>query len=118
MRRAAILSAALTLALPVCAAAQAIYGDEGGCRRVAGEPEATDLVFVLYPDRVERWESSCPIIGSERLGPTGMVLITSCSGEGETWEQRYAMTPTADGKGFLIGPEDYDDIRFEVYPCR
>lgn len=98
-------------------AAQTIYGDEGGCRRAAGQPEGTDLVFVLYPDRIERWESSCPIVGMERTDATRVVLITQCTGEGETWEQRYVMEPLSGEDGFLIGPDEYQDIRFEVRPC-
>ena len=113
----AVLLAALLLAGPP-AFGQTIYGDDGGCRRVAGEPAGTDLVFVLYPDRVERWESSCAIVGSERFDATSVELITQCSGEGETWEQRYVLTPLSGQDGYLIGPAEYDDIRFEVRPCQ
>jgi hypothetical protein len=116
MIRTSIVAVVLCLgALP--ASAQTIYGDEGGCRRAAGQPEGTDLVFLLYPDRVERWESSCRIVATERVDAENLVLTTQCNGEGETWEQRYVMQPLVSGDGFRVGPVEYEDIRFELRPC-
>lgn len=100
------------------ALAQTAFGDDGGCARVRGEAPQGDMVFILWPDRVERWESSCDIVATERLDAASVLLRTECSGEGETWEQRYVMAPLPDGAGFVIGPEEYPDVRFEVRLCQ
>lgn len=94
-----------------------IYCDEGGCRRVSGQPEGTDLDFILHPNRVERWEITCAIIGTERAGSDMVALTNECSGEGETWERRSAMAPLGGEDGYLLRPSECDDTRFEVHPC-
>jgi hypothetical protein len=94
------------------------YGDDGGCRRLAGQPEGTDLVFILTPDRIERWESACPITRWRVDGSGNPVQAdVTCSGEGETWTDSYLLSPLPGEDGYLIGPAEFPDIRFEVRPC-
>jgi hypothetical protein len=95
-----------------------VYGNEGGCRRVAGQPEGTDLVFILAPDRIERYESTCPItrLVLDGEGAPAQADVT-CSGEGETWTDSYLLSPLPGEDGYIIGPAEYPDIRFEVRPC-
>lgn len=74
------------------------WGTPDGCLRHNGQAPTGDNVFLLYPDRVEGWESSCAITGVDIL-PTGtLTLFTECSGEGETWSESYSiLPPTPDG---------------------
>lgn len=94
-----------------------IYGDEGGCRRVAGQPEGTDLVFILTPDRIERWESACQITRIMGDGSVPVQIDVTCSGEGESWTDSYLLAPLPGEDGYLIGPADDPDIRFEIRRC-
>lgn len=93
------------------------YGDEGGCRRLAGQPEGTDLVFILTPDRIERWESACLITGIVVDDGIPVQVDVTCSGEGESWTDSYLLSPLPGEDGYSIGPAGFPDIRFEVRPC-
>lgn len=93
------------------------YGDEGGCRRLAGQPVTTDMVFILAPDRVERWESTCPITRIMVDGDTPVQIDVACSGEGETWTDSFLLSPLPGEDGYLIGPVGEPGIRFEIRRC-
>jgi hypothetical protein len=104
-------------ALPATAESTA-YGNEGGCNRMAGKPEGTDAVAIFRPgERIEFWESSCPILGSTMVGAGATVVTVECSGEGETWEAYY-MLETLEGDGFVLYPEDAPDNRTELHACQ
>jgi hypothetical protein len=94
-----------------------VYGDEGGCRRLAGQPEGTDLVFILTPDRIERWESACDITSIATEDGNPAQIDVTCSGEGETWTDSYAVSPLSGEDGYSIGPVDFPEIRFDLRPC-
>ncbi len=106
-------SAALAQANPITG----VYGDEAGCRRLAGQPEGTDVVFILTPDRIERYESSCAINSLFALDGQETRADVTCNGEGEEWADAYVFSPLPGEDGYLIGPADYPDVRFEVRPC-
>ena len=93
------------------------YADEGGCSRIAGEPASSDMVFILTPERVERYESSCDISTVTVVEGFPTQLDVTCVGEGEEWTDSYVIAPLKGVDGFLIGPLDYPDISFEVRRC-
>lgn len=101
---------------PVAATAQQAWGDEGGCARALGQRVLTDMVFVLWPDRIERHESSCRIIDVQGDLNTRAVIETECSGEGETWIQSYGITPHSPDM-FMIWPTDAPDYVTELRAC-
>jgi hypothetical protein len=111
-----ILFGAAIAALPVSAHAQQAWGDDGGCARVAGDPSNTDLVFILWPDRIERWESTCRITGFDGDLNTQSVIETECNGEGETWTQSYGMAPVGDDL-YTIWPVDAPEYITELRLC-
>ena len=102
-------------ALPLSANAQAL-GNRAGCERVAGLEESIDNLFVLWPDRIERWESHCSILGVEGDLNARSLIITKCSGEGDTWEQVFGMTPVGDG-AYAIWPVEDPEMIFELRDC-
>lgn len=106
---------ALSAALPCVAQAQQAWANISGCERVAGVMESSDDVFILWPDRIERWESECRIVDLDGDLNRLSVIETQCSGEGETWTQTYSITPIGDI--YAIWPTEYPDARFELRPC-
>lgn len=103
--------------LPCTLYAQQAWGDDGGCARVVGKPAGTDLVFILWPDRIERWESSCQITAFGGDIDIRGVIHTNCSGEGEDWTQSYGITPTGDDT-FAIWPVESPDTITELRRCQ
>jgi hypothetical protein len=96
---------------------QGVYGDAAGCSSVAGKPLTTDSLFILTPDRIERYESSCQINRIMVDGGQPVEIVVACAGEGETWTQSYLLAPLAGKDGYVIGPADYPDVRHEVRRC-
>ncbi|MCC5972662.1 MAG: hypothetical protein JJT81_01275 [Rubellimicrobium sp.] len=94
-----------------------IYGDEGGCARAAGRATNSDMVFLLAPDRIERWESTCPITRIAGLGKGRWQIDVLCSGEGESWTDSYTITPLPGEEGFTIVPTDRLSMHYELRPC-
>ena len=105
---------AVALAIPSLAQAQA-WGDDGGCARVRGEPVLTDMVFVLWPDRIERHESVCAITNVEGDLNARATITAQCAGEGETWETVYGITPVGDE--FAVWPAETPDFISYLRPC-
>ena len=93
------------------------YGDAGGCARLTGALPTGDMVFILTPDRIDRYETSCDISTIQTMDGAPVVLEVSCSGEGEFWTDSYAISPLTGEDGYLIGPLDAPDIRFELRRC-
>ena len=114
MRLTAMICAASLL--PCAAVSQDAWGDAAGCARVAGEPPQSDMLFVLWPDRIERWEANCRITGFDGDLNTRGVIETECSGEGETWSQLYGITPLGDG-AYAIWPAAAPDFITELRRC-
>ena len=104
--------------LPTFAAAQdGPYGNPAGCDRHAGKPPAGEGVVLFYPgDRLEFWESACPIAGALQVGGGATLVTVTCSGEGETWEDYYMLETTSDD-GFMLYPEDTPDRRTALAQC-
>lgn len=101
---------------PALAQAQQAWGDEGGCARVQGKPALTDMVFILWPDRIERHESSCRIVDVQGDLNTRAVIETECTGEGETWTQAYGMTPNGPDM-FVIWPTEAPEFTTALLAC-
>ena len=111
-----ILATILAIA-PLAASAQTTpWGDAGGCARTLNREFTTDLVFILWPDRIERHESTCSIVGIEGDVNTRAVIDTLCNGEGETWTQSYGMTFVGNDT-IAIWPVDAPEFTFELRPC-
>lgn len=111
-----LIAAFVLMVLPLGAHAQQAWGDTGGCARVAGEMEPSDLVFILWPGRIERWESTCKIVGFDGDLNTRSVIETACEGEGETWMQSYGMTPVGNDL-YTIWPVESPDFITELRLC-
>jgi len=108
--------AIMCLMFPIAAHAQQAWGNLSGCERTAGKTESSDSVFILWPDRIERWESSCTIVGFEGDLNTRSIIETECTGEGETWTQTYGMTPVGDDI-YTIWPVDSPEFITELRLC-
>ncbi|MCF2869542.1 hypothetical protein L0664_00560 [Octadecabacter sp. G9-8] len=112
--RQIIAAVALTI-LPLVAGAQAL-GNAAGCDRVAGREESSDNLFVLWPNQIERWESRCEIVQIDGDLNLRSLITASCSGEGDTWEQVYGMTPVG-GDVFTIWPVESPELITELRLC-
>jgi hypothetical protein len=116
MRFLLSLLAGIGLAMP--ASADVIWGDEGGCARLAGQAPQTDMVFLLRPDRIERWESSCMISNTTRLPGNAQRIEVTCSGEGTTWTDAYILgAERADGT-VPVRIDDFPDPITYIRPCQ
>tara|TARA_B110000503_G_C7124862_1_gene404126 strand:+ start:643 stop:990 length:348 start_codon:yes stop_codon:yes gene_type:complete len=110
-----LMIAALVL-LPLGAQAQQAWGNEGGCNRVAGRDEGTDMVTILWPDRIEHLESGCRFIMINGDINVRATIETECDGEGETWTQTYGMTPIG-ADTIAIWPADAPDYVQNLRLC-
>jgi 5-methyltetrahydrofolate--homocysteine methyltransferase len=63
---------------------------------------------------IERHESSCAINSLVALDDQQTRADVTCNGEGEEWADAYVFSPLPGEDGYLIGPADYPDVRFEV----
>jgi hypothetical protein len=100
------------------AGAETVWGDAGGCARYFGQPPATDMVFLLYPDRIERWESLCTVVGVTPLQANEQLVDVACSGEGETWADAYILGPQrADGTAIVRNART-PEFAIEIRPCQ
>ena len=110
-----LLALALSMAT-TSVAAETVWGTEGGCQRHAGQMPDTDLVFLLYPDRVEGWESRCAIVGTEFLEADATILVTECAGEGDVWIESFIIRRSG---GMLISaPMTAPDFANELKVCK
>jgi hypothetical protein len=94
-----------------------VYGDAGGCARAAGQPATTDRVFILTDDQVERFEAACPIETVQDMGDGQRRIDVLCSGEGETWQTSYVLTPLPGEDGFLVALVDRPTETVELRRC-
>lgn len=102
--------------LPTLVSAQ-VWGDENGCRIALGNPPESDLAFILRPDRIERYESICPIVAVTPLDGGSVRLTTECSGEGETWPVDYVLLPWNDRGRLQIHDAEYPEYKFKLGLC-
>ncbi|MEO9862880.1 MAG: hypothetical protein ABJO29_16190 [Yoonia sp.] len=110
------LALAFLCLLPVAANAQ-VYGDTAGCAWLAGEPVATDSLYLYDQNTIQRAESTCPVTGALQVGSGATVVTVECSGEGDTWEDYYMIMTTADENTLLIHPEAYPEFVTEMKVC-
>ena len=110
------LALACTVGLAAPAVAQSALGNLSGCERVNGTMESSDDVFILWPDRIERWESTCTITNVTGDLNLRAILMTECYGEGEMWPQDYGITPVGT-EMFAIWPLEYPEAIFELRMC-
>ena len=93
------------------------WGDAAGCTIAAGGQVQTDSIFLLLPDRVQRYESTCLITEIDGDIMTQRAVIhTQCNGEGSTWDEVYASTPV--GEDLAIWPVDSPDFVTELRQCQ
>lgn len=94
-----------------------VYGDAAGCAWLAGEPVATDSLYLYDQSTIQRAESTCPVTGALQVGSGATVVTVECSGEGDTWEDYYMIMTTADENTLLIHPEAYPEFMTEMKVC-
>lgn len=102
--------------LPMTATAQ-VYGDTVGCQMLAGERPASDNMYLYDGATVQRMESSCPVTDTMQIGSGGILLTVMCSGEGETWEDYYVLSTTADENVLKIQYGDTSGPATEIKVC-
>lgn len=107
---------AILLVLPTAVIAQ-VYGDEIGCQMLAGERPVSDNMYLYDGATIQRMESSCPVTGSLQVGSGGILLTVECSGEGETWEDYYLLSTTADPDHYIIHPSDFPEFATDIRVC-
>lgn len=103
------------LAGPLAAQTATPWGDEAGCAAVAGEAVLTDSLFILWPDRIERYESACTIAGIDGDLADRATITTECSGEGDTWTSTYRAASV--GTFLAIWHQDAPDYVTLLRPC-
>jgi len=111
-----VLLTLMIFAFPITTHAQSALGNLSGCERVAGQMESSDDVFILWPDRIERWESTCEITAVEGDLNRRSILMTECFGEGDMLPQDFGMTPVGEDM-FSIWPIEAPDVIFELRMC-
>jgi len=94
-----------------------VYGDTVGCQMLAGERPVSDSMFLYDGTTIQRMESACPVTGSMQIGSGGVLLTVQCTGEGETWEDYYVLSTTADESTLNIQPEDTSGPATELRLC-
>ena len=107
---------ALMCLCPTVSLAQ-VYGDPAGCKWLAGEDPATDSIYLYDGATVQRMESTCPVTGSMQIGSGGVLLTVMCTGEGETWEDYYVVSTTADETVLNIQYGDTSGLSTEIKVC-
>ena len=110
-----LIAIALGLTFASHSAHAQAWGDEAGCQRVAGEEALTDNLFILWPDRIERHESTCQITAIDGDINLRAVITAECSGEGDTWDTAYGITPSGDT--FVIWPVESPEFTNELRLC-
>ena len=112
------LTLALILSL-IAGAAQAdvLFGDAAGCHFAAGNPPSTDAPFVLYPDRIERMETTCMIEGIIPEGDGQVRLTGMCSGEGETWANEHILDVSSSDGTYRIWQAEFPDYVSTLRQC-
>lgn len=94
MSRSLLLTATLVIASPVLAAPPAYVGswglDRDGCRA-----EGDMVPTVIREDSIEFYDTACDLESLVQKGRTWTGKAV-CSGEGETWTDRIAMTVSGD----------------------
>ncbi|MCK0120569.1 hypothetical protein MWU61_08450 [Loktanella sp. F6476L] len=94
-----------------------VFGDAAGCAWLAGEPVATDSLYLYDQNTIQRAESTCPVTGALQVGSGATVVTVECSGEGDTWEDYYMIMTSADENTLLIHPEAYPEFVTEMKVC-
>jgi len=95
-----------------------VYADAGGCARLAGEAAATDMVFILTPTTVERYESICRITSIDLEDDVPVAIDVKCAGEGESWVTGYLIAPMLDADGYVLSPVDFPESVHELRRCK
>lgn len=108
--------AILVVVFPKLSTAQ-VYGDAAGCAWLAGEPVATDSLYLYDRNTIQRAESTCPVTGALQVGSGATVVTVACSGEGDTWEDYYMIMTTEYENTLLIHPEAYPEFVTEMKVC-
>jgi hypothetical protein len=102
--------------LPFAANAQ-VYGDTVGCAWLAGTPPATDNLYLYDGATIQRMETRCTVTGSQQVGSGGILLTADCTGEGDTWEDYYILSTTADENVLFIQRGDTSAPSTEIKVC-
>ena len=122
-RLRAALVAAFVGAMPVVASAATLdipgpYGNETGCKVLAGGAYASDDKLILRPDSIEAHESICEFV---EVLPTkdGAAVVTGyCQGEGALWARQYVVSAAdpenSNRRQIFVGDGEF---WAEVGPC-
>ncbi|MEM7439720.1 MAG: hypothetical protein AAF393_08985 [Pseudomonadota bacterium] len=94
------------------------YGNEAGCARYHGKAAgASDAATLAYFDKIERHESSCPVLSRTALGNGDVRLDVECSGEGETWREVYIVSVNPNADTLTLFSERAPDYKIELSKC-
>ena len=112
---------ATCIAAPVFAATLDIpgpYGNETGCKVLAGGEYTSDDKLILRPDSVEAHESGCEFVEVLPSKDGGAVITGYCQGEGSLWTRQYVVSPPdpENGNKRQIFFDD-GELWAEVGPC-
>lgn len=91
------------------------WGDEAGCVVARGGLEPSDSLIILWPDRIDRYESGCAISTIEGDMGDRAVITTECHGEGETWTSIYHAASV--GNLLAMWHQDAPDYVMLLRPC-
>ncbi|RED17955.1 hypothetical protein [Pontivivens insulae] len=109
-----------TLVLCLCATAsqaEVVFGDQAGCQLAAGQSPATDALFILHSDRIERMETVCDITGVVPEGAGRVRLMATCSGEGETWSNDHILDVSVTDGSYSIWQAEYPEYPSTLRQC-
>lgn len=95
-----------------------VYADAGGCARLAGQPATTDMLFILTPTTVERYESICEITTIAQVDDVPVTIEAKCVGEGESWVAGYNIAPIPDADGYVLSLVESPETLHELRRCK
>lgn len=117
-----LVAAALSWTLPH-ASAQGLdlpgtFGNETGCRVLAGGAYESDDRFLLKADGYEAHESACEFVSVDASAAGAQLATALCQGEGSYWSQTLIVSPPdAENESLLVFFGD-GEFWHEVSPCK
>jgi hypothetical protein len=99
------------------AGAETVWGDAEGCAVHRGQPATTDVMFILYPSRIARWESTCDIVAVAPLQGGEQLVDVACTGEGESWADAYILGPQRSDGSATVRNAQFPEFVIEIRPC-
>lgn len=94
-----------------------VYGNETGCRVLAGGQYELDDRFLLRPEGYEAHESGCDFVAVHPARDGAALATALCQGEGSYWAQTLIVSPPdPENRSLLVFFGD-GELWHEVRPC-